>query len=184
MSRIRFDIDDTVLPLVPHWLKKYNDLWGDNLSYDQITDWNIGSFTKSECQNKMYDFLEDPHLYDDITPLPDALTAVNKLRELDNEIIWATTSTVGSSGRKFIWLQDHGFFQKGDAYFETLTGSKHLIKADISFDDKFEFAKDFDGLGFLLVRPWNKKYLPYSPSFEHWSEFIEIMEMINNNDCN
>ena len=51
---IGVDCDDVVISLVPTWLSLYNKDYNDNLTPEQITDWDVGLFVKPECDNKIF----------------------------------------------------------------------------------------------------------------------------------
>jgi 5'-nucleotidase len=170
MLRLNCDIDDVLLPLVPAWLKKYNRKYKDNLKVEQILDWNIDRFVKGECGSKIYEFIENPKIYNKIKPMPYALEGIDAFRELGFEIIYCTHSTVGAAGRKFIWLKDNGFWKEGDHYVETK--SKHIIRADVLIDDNFSHIEKFQGrMPLLFDMPWNRQYnIPNRMS--GWKEII------------
>ena len=56
MKTIILDVDDVVLNLVPNWLKLYNRDFNDNLTKEQITEWNITKFIKPEAKYSIYQY--------------------------------------------------------------------------------------------------------------------------------
>ena len=51
---VAVDIDDVIISLVPTWLHLYNKDYKDNLSKNDITDWQIDKFVKPECGINIY----------------------------------------------------------------------------------------------------------------------------------
>jgi 5'(3')-deoxyribonucleotidase len=62
MKSIAIDLDDTLSLLGIDWIKAYNDMYGDTLQHEDITDWAIDTFVKPECGKAIYDLLT-PHLF-------------------------------------------------------------------------------------------------------------------------
>ena len=151
---IAFDVDDVLASLVPVWLEAYNKDYNDNLTFDQITAWDITQFVKPECGKKIYDYLE-ASLYDKVQPLTNSFCAVQKAREI-GRVIFVTSCIPSHMGRKFCWLNDHGFDVGRDDYFEC--SDKSLIFADALIDDNPENLEVFRGQYKVLVdKPWNEK---------------------------
>ena len=53
---VAVDIDDVIISLVPTWLHLYNKDYKDNLSKNDITDWQIDKFVKPECGINIYNY--------------------------------------------------------------------------------------------------------------------------------
>lgn len=172
--RVIIDVDDVLADLITVWVRRYNKKYHDNLKVKNITDWNIAKFTKAECGDKIYEFIESPHLYNYIKPLPYALEGVNEIRDLGFEIVYATHSTVGAAGRKYLWLKQHGFWNEKDHYVETK--SKHILNGNLMIDDNYsnieKFIANTSGFGLLMTRPWNKKYA-YSSRVNGWKDILD-----------
>lgn len=149
---IAFDVDDVLADLVPTWLERYNKDYDDNLSPEDITDWDITQFVKTDCGKKIYDYLT-PDLYDDIKAIPGALLAVQSARKVGH-VIFCTSCLGRHAGRKFKWLNDHGFEVKQEDYIEC--ANKGLIKADVLIDDRPKNLIDFQGqYKILMTQYWN-----------------------------
>ena len=167
------DVDDVCALLSQVWLARYNKDYDDNLTDDDITDWNIHQFTKPECGLKIYQYLKDPTIYDEIEPREGALKGVNALRELGLRVLFATACPVETAGRKFFWLKEHGFIKKERDYIEV--HDKSLLLGRYMIDDSYDNVHGFSGYGYLLTRPWNKKHQWYHRTGS-WEEFIPIMK--------
>lgn len=165
------DVDDVVADLMTAWLKRYNKDYNDNLKKSKITDWAVHTFTKPECGMSMYDYIEDKTLYDEVKPIPNALAGVKLLKTM-GRVIFITASTLGCAGRKYTWLQEHGFIDSMDDYVECK--DKQLIKVDALIDDRYQNVMHSQS-NCLFSQPWNKKY-EYNMRIKNWKELINIIE--------
>jgi 5'(3')-deoxyribonucleotidase len=149
---IAFDVDDVIADLVPVWLARYNVDYDDHLIANDITQWDIFRFVKPECGKKIYEYLT-ADLYNDVLPLPGSLEAVQHARKV-GKVIFVTSCVCLHAGRKFTWLNDHGFEVTQDCYVEC--SDKSLIAADILIDDRPENLETFKGtFKYLIDKPWN-----------------------------
>lgn len=172
---ILVDVDDVTADLMGAWLMLYNKKYNDNLKRSEITDWDISLFVKPECGKKIYEWVENPEIYDIIKPVKNALFSVNKLRENNNRVVFVTASTIGAAGRKFKWLNDNGFNVPLADYIEVL--DKSLIRGDILLDDGKHNCESTTATPYIFTQAWNRKF-----QFEHrvkdWDDFIQQMEQL------
>lgn len=167
------DVDDVSALLHVVWLKWYNEDYNDNFTVKDWISWGVENLVKPECGLKIYSYLKNPKIYDDVKPRKGAVEGVNALRELGYRVLFATSSPIEVIGRKFYWLKDWGFEPKERDYIEIR--DKSLLKGDYLFDDSFDNIRTFSGCGYLLTRPWNKDYL-WNNRVKDWNGFIEIMK--------
>jgi 5'-nucleotidase len=173
-NRVCFvDVDDVCAKLAPVWLGRYNVDYDDHLTEENITDWNIHEFTKPECNLKIYSYLKDPTLYDEVLPTLGALEGVNKLREMGYRVLFATSCPVEVAGRKFHWLKQYDFIKKERDYIEIR--DKSLLKGEYMIDDNYDNVQGFSGYGYLMKAPWNIKY-KWHHRAENWEDFIKKMK--------
>lgn len=174
-STIAIDVDGTVADLHTPWLARYNRDFDDTLTIDKITDWALGAFVKPECGTGIFEYLHDPSIYDDVKPIPGALNAVLRLRNMGHRVIFVTSCNKHMSGRKFQWLADNGFI---DTMYGTISKDyveahdKSLIRADVLIDDYAGNFAGFRGDNVLFLQPWNKRHADmFILRFDDWSEF-------------
>jgi len=165
---IALDVDDVCINLVDQWLKEYNQDFEDNLTRDKITDWELSQFVKPECGKTIYRYIEDRTIYDYCKPVKDSLEGVNLLRTM-GRVIFVTASTIGSAGRKYIWLKENGYIDSIEDYIEAK--DKSLIKFDFLIDDNYKNVSRYKN-SFLFNAPWNKKYF-HAQRIKNWREFID-----------
>ena len=155
---VAVDCDGVCADLTSEWIiNRYNNDWNDNLKHEDITDWNVHQFVKPECGLKIYDYLQDPSLYDNVIPIEGAINGVFYLKSLGYRVIFVTHSTQGHSGRKFRWLFQHGFIEVEDDYVECK--DKSLVNASYLLDDYVVNVNSFRGQGVL-----------FTPRCDNWTE--------------
>lgn len=173
------DIDGFLADLHTEWLRRYNEKYNDQLTVRDITDWNIHKFALPECGTSMYDFIEDPSIYDDVEPLMGSLGFVNALYGHPSiRTVYVTSSTVGTMGRKYKWLKDNGFPVTPKGYIET--ADKSLIRGDVLVDDYQENLKTFTGNKILFDSYWNRSVLggDYFRAYDYNDVMKIISEML------
>lgn len=170
---IFMDIDEVCANLHEVWLARYNKDYDDNLKSEDITAWEMEKFVKPECGIKIFKYLENPRLYDDVKPINGAVRGINTLKELGYRVVFATSAPIENSGRKFYWLRDNGFTLKERDYIEI--GDKSLLRGQYMLDDRYDNVATFGGEGCLFTRPWNEKYY-WSWRAKDWDEYISQMK--------
>jgi len=176
IKTIAIDIDGVVGDVLTPWLNRYNHHYHDNITPKDISEWDIHKFLKPECGLKIYDYLNDPHLYDDVIPYPDTIQYIEKIKELKYRVVWVTSSPAESSGRKFFWLKEYGFITNRKDYVEMT--DKSLIRADVLIDDYFVNIDSFVGKGILFSRYWNLS-LKNDPRYLYAKDWNDVLEYIN-----
>jgi 5'(3')-deoxyribonucleotidase len=168
---IAVDVDGTIADLEKNWLAWYNRDYNDNVEF--FTEWDTHKLVKSECGFKMYDYLKDPHLYDDVLPIDGAILAIEKLKSLGYRIIYPTTSPIESFGRKYQWLLNYGLITTIKDYIEV--NDKSLIRADILVDDRPKNLDDFTGKKILFAQRWNELEKD-NPTYLYASSWNDVLD--------
>ena len=163
---IALDVDGVLADLGTEWLRRYNLDYGDTLTNNDITEWGIHKFVK--CGVKIYEYIEDPTLYDSVLPIENSLVAVSQMKQYAR-VVFVTSSTVGAFGAKYGWLRCHGFLDNDRDYIECR--DKSLVKANLLIDDYLENIKAFRGASYLFSQPWNKS-TDYVRRIINWEHFI------------
>jgi 5'(3')-deoxyribonucleotidase len=172
MKTVFVDVDDVCALLHLTWLGHYNLDYHDNLTDKDMTDWDTSRIVKPECGIKIYDYLKDPKLYNEVIPREGAVEGVNALRELGYRVVFPTATPIESAGRKFYWLRKWGFIEDRKDYIEI--SDKSLLNGHFMLDDSYDNIAGFRGMGFLFSRPWNISK-SWSLRVDSWEEFIDIM---------
>lgn len=190
------DVDDTLCDLLTEWIGRYNILWDDILTVQNITRWNLHELVKPECGKRIYEILEDENLYDHISPYSGSLEFINQLRKDHHHVIFVTSPYGKSAGQKLQWLSNYGFLPKNLKYHSDYIecSDKTLICGDYIVDDKEEtvekwLTKHEQGWGCLYKQPYNynqkiEKNLKIPAGdgfcfFLHSNDYNEILKHIN-----
>lgn len=172
------DVDGVVAKLDETWFARYNRDYDDNLTDDKVTGWGMDEFVKPECGSKIYDYLQDPTLYDNCPPMQDALWGINQLRDMGYRVVFVTSSTAGHSGRKYRWLIDNGFLNSHHAsirdYVEA--ADKSVVAGDFIVDDGIHNLDTSPARPIMFLRPWNKKDTDKYPYVENWGELVQSIQ--------
>ena len=126
------DLDSIVVDLQTKWYAVYNEKYNDNITVDDITDWEVHKFVSDECGTKIYNMLT-PKLFDVLDPLDGAIEALDELYQAGHEIVFITASPLGCADAKISWVTKH---IKWATHKNVIIGhKKHLVKGDVLIDD-------------------------------------------------
>jgi 5'(3')-deoxyribonucleotidase len=164
------DVDGTVALTHDQWFKRYNAEWSDDLTYEEITDWEVHSFVKESCGKSIYKYLDDPTLYDEVQPYPGSIEGVEKLRNYGFRVVFLSS---GVHPGKIKFLRKFDFIGKGDSDF-VIAHDKSLIKGFILIDDGWHNIQAFNGPGILLDAPHNRK-VDYNFRAMDWDHVVKLV---------
>lgn len=177
---ILVDVDGVVADLHKAWLGRYNADYNDTLTPQQITRWAIHEFTKPECGRKIYEYLLDPTLYDDVPVMEGAQEGVQKIRSLGHKVVFVSS---GFFPAKVEWLAKNGLaidFPYKDGRWDTLadvvlTGDKSLVVGDILIDD---YPRNLNGRKATLLydSPWNQEEDKFRRVYNWGDIYREVIE--------
>lgn len=165
---LALDIDSVLADLMPVWVERYNIDYNDNLTVKKIKDWDMSRFVKPECGKKIFDYLNDPNLYDYVNPIENAWEGVNALKKYFDRVIYVTAFHPMQGAKKFWWLNKFGFEVTTSDYIECT--DKSLIKASYLIDDNSKNIKEFSGKGIIYSQPWNYGIL--GMRIKSWTEYL------------
>lgn len=134
---------------------------GDVIPYDfskLFTDIN-----HADCLS----FWTIPDLYDDLHPIPDAVSVLRELHEKHGyKIVFVSYVIGGNFDSKLNFLKRHVDFP----YDVVITKSKYLIPADFIIDDRNEFLNESTA----------RKRIKFNSPFEQFSELTEPVKVVHN----
>jgi len=146
------DLDDTINDLCECWIKLYNKLYDDDLTIENITDWNIGKFTK--IGDKMYDLLGTKGLFENLSIKEGCVKVLEWANKVFDVQICSATHP-NSVVEKVNFLQKNLPFIPINSF--NAVHNKYLLTGSVMIDDNPQNLKYFDGIKILFDRPWNKK---------------------------
>jgi 5'(3')-deoxyribonucleotidase len=134
MATILCDLDGIVVDLLGPWLEMYNRKWGDNLTVDKITEFELHKFVKPECGQNIYDFIDTGEAYRHLRPLPGALAAIHQLERHGHDVIIvsAGAKNLATAGHKLEWCKKHLGFSRKKCI---IAHRKELVRGDVFIDD-------------------------------------------------
>lgn len=138
--RIICDVDQVVAHMHPEWLGRYNRDFGDTLRTEDLRSWAVSEHVKPEARERIFDYLQDPDLYDNVEPVVGALEGIVALRQAGDTVVFASACTFAQTDQKVRWLVRHGFLQ-GNRHTHHLPRDfvaiqdKTLLQGDVLIDD-------------------------------------------------
>lgn len=170
MLTIAIDVDGVVLDILTPWLSIYNVEYKDNLTRDDITDWDVHKFVKPQCGRGIYKYLDVEQTYFQANVDPQAKMIINAFRDLGHRVIFVTSTTPKSMGVKYRKLLVEGLLDKRENYIEC--ADKSLIQASVLLDDYPKNLENFQGARYLYSQPWNK----HETGYARVGSFIEFYD--------
>jgi 5'-nucleotidase len=157
-KKIGIDCDDVLNCLVEKWLQDYNIEYNDNLQKEDIKSWDIVSYTKPECGDKIYKFLGQPNFFRNLDIKPNAQEVTKWLSEFYDLYI-VTAYDRRACKDKAEWIMEH--FPHIPEKNIIFCNHKGLLKLDYLIDDGFHNIVDFYktnpyGTGIIFDEPWNR----------------------------
>lgn len=125
------DMDGIVVNLHKKWYDTYNERYGDDLTQDKVVEWDTHKFAKHGTL--VYEVLKEPGFFREVDPIPGALEALAKFKEVGHRVVLVTAATRYGATDKLLWLEKYApwFDQK-----QVLIGyPKELVKGDVLIDD-------------------------------------------------
>ena len=189
---IACDADGVTCNLHEPWLRRYNRDYGDSLTVADWKGWNIHRFVKPECGKKIYDYLHDPDLYEEVQPIDGALEGVRALRAAGHQVIFSTSCAWGMTDQKAEWFRRYGFIEGERTAmlpeeFIPVMDKLH-IDADLLIDDRAETVRRWVELkqkrALLFLYPWNASLIDEVHSafwmrcerVRDWSQIVALIE--------
>lgn len=155
---ILVDVDEVVADLLGTWLHRYNVKYDDRLAREDITEWDLTEFVKPECGDKIYEFLGDYFIYDDVPPIPGALRGVEKLRSL-GRVVFVSSANAATMAAKVHWLERWGLLEDDPRHSNLVYAhDKSLVRGDILIDDGPHNVGAFPGETILFDQYHNRSH--------------------------
>lgn len=183
------DLDAIVANLLGPWLRFYNEKYGDNLTVEQITEFDIHKFVKKECGQKVYEFIDTGVAYTQLEPLPGAVEGIKTLEQLGHEVIIvsAGAKNLATAGHKLEWCKKVLGFSRKKCM---IAHRKELVRGDVFIDDSpkniIAYRNAWPGTPILTIAyPYNAtvdsictRYPSHSDTVSAWESMVEAIEQI------
>jgi len=176
---ILVDMDDTIVELLPVWVKHLNLAHNFNILPDEITDWKIGRFFPSISQEQVFFPLYNDDFWKEVKP---KLGAVEYLRQLidDGHTIYIVTSSFCDtlSQKMKYAIYPHFPYLSWDNII--VTSNKQMIRGDILVDDGVHNHDGGAHFGILMDTPHNRYFDNEAQGIIRVQAWPEVYYIINN----
>ena len=168
MKVIILDIDDVVIDLVGIWLKLYNHDFKDNLTKEQITEWNIAKFVKPEATQAIYAYVQDGEVFRTAKPIKGAIESIKEIISWQNcRIVYVTAGDPMDAKYNLLCNYEIIFSEKDFISAR----DKSLIRGFSILDDKYSNVANFKGKKYLFDQPWNREFNVANRIY-NWEEYM------------
>ena len=165
---ISCDLDEVCNNLCSVVIKLYNEDTGENLTLDDIKEYDISAAFKSEYQGRINQYFNHPQFMDMLEWNVKWLIPI--LRSVEDYLFFTTATYPKNIFKKYELLcqaiksVDEYNWDMGElrSYIRSrliMTANKHLIKKDVVIDDCIENLElnDSNVFNILVAKPWNIK---------------------------
>jgi 5'(3')-deoxyribonucleotidase len=175
MLTLLIDMDNVAANLLKKWLDVYNTTYGDSLTPEQITQWNL-HVQATKCSAADFFFA-------DLEVIPNAVEVVKRLHEASHKVYFLTATPYSNPTGGFDkcnWIQNHFPFIEKDARSRVIQAHhKHMVIGDLLFDDSPANLESYPGT--KIAMDWNfNKNVVVNYRVAGWLEFEKVVEQIVN----
>lgn len=176
------DVDLTVVDTGSEWLKWLDRLTGKN--FHKLREGNKGCLPYDlsklyepflEDKVDAFDFWRNPHLYDNLQPLENAVEVLGRLSKGGWDIVFVSTVKGFHGKSKYYWLKKHFPFMAGALW----TKEKHYARVDAMVDDRNKVLTKMpsDVTCIRMASPYDQDVQMTRPAHEvaGWNEIEEIL---------
>lgn len=169
------DVDGTIADLETPWLKWIQENYYPDLK--KFTQWDIHNQVNGD--RRVYDYLNDPHVYEDVLPIEGSVFGIHTLKEHGYSVYFHTSCGLAHAYAKYHWLQRWGFPVTLDNYVEIR--DKSVLTGSLIIDDGVHNLTASDVIVKILhVRDWNVDALNNENfiSMFSWYDLPHILERL------
>lgn len=181
MKTLLIDMDSVICDLMSEWHKRYNQDYNDDLSFKRLKCWSTEKYVKPECGNQIYQYLNQPGLFECLLPYPHAIEVLERLHK-SYDILIVTSSPTYAFTEKEKWVENYlPFIGRRNIIF---SHRKDMICGDLLFDDAPHNLEAFQATGRKAVA----MDYPYNQSVNvdrvnNWLEFEEYLTKMGENNA-
>lgn len=164
-----FDMDDVICDLMTPWLSAINAVSGESLRREDITDWDVGRFTR--IGNQAYQFIHEPWLYGSLRLMPGAARVLGRLIDAGHDIYILTAAVPEAATPKAHWVDEHLPWLGHRRMWLGHDKWRLARPGALMVDDKPANIRDWraaGGIGLVFDQPWNQDVT--GPRVRSWPE--------------
>lgn len=152
---IGIDMDDTIENLLVFWVQLLNEKFGTAVNFEDIDRWEVDEYFPTVDKDLVYKELQNPKLWEIVTPKPDAVEYIKKLQDEGNKIYICTSSHFGTIEMK-LRLVLFKYFPYINWSQVVICSEKQLCNFDIMIDDYYKNLVGGKYFGILYTSLANK----------------------------
>lgn len=186
---ILVDMDGVLENLGEVWAEIINEKFGTNVSYENLTEWDMQKNFPDVPVEEITSILDLPGLWERLTPSPNADYYLQKLLDDGHKIVIVTASHFNSLKIKLenCLFKYYPFLSYKDVI---ICHQKNLIQGDILIDDGIHNFSDTQRFKIIFSAPYNKQFiadqLPGTNYFRcnNWEEVYTVINSLALNQDN
>ena len=132
--KIGVDLDDVLWDLVDAWLKRHNEITGDDVKPEDVASWDISQYINKGNHDSLFYILRQNGFWKTVEPTKNAVECLERLISHPYLDVYITTATYpDTAAEKINRLKE--LFPFIDERKVVMTASKHILDLDILVDD-------------------------------------------------
>lgn len=179
--RLGVDSDGVLADFDKSLIDGYNEAFGTDLKYKQITHWDAFEELTGWTHKQWWDWVvkDHPRIFLDAPPLPGALAGMQALRARGHELCIITAKPNWAAAHMVEWLHKH------DIPYDELhiTSKKSYVECDVYVDDGphnlIDFKDNTDALA-IQYAPWpyvnNGEIIDGCTYCTSWDEIVKEID--------
>lgn len=174
-EKIFVDMDGVIADIFTDWVSYYNKIYNDNISVEDITEWDLREVVKEEAKETIFNIFEIKGFYRNLNVICNSQKVLKELNKKHEIYILTDPFVKNSLLEKWEWIEEH--FPFIDTRNIIFSGDKSIVgsKEDWLIDDKVENIIDFKGKGLLFTAPHNKTNQDLR-RVNSWKKIYEIFQ--------
>ena len=177
---ILVDMDDTIERLLDAWVAAVNRKYGQSVSVDEITSWDVSAAYPTLTWEQVYEVTTQPGFWKTVEPMPGAAQALRRLTEAGHEVFIVTATPYESVREKMDDLLFRRFpFLTWDQVI--VTSRKQLIRGDVLIDDGVHNLEGGEYVRILMTAPHNRAYNAEENGMirvESWPQVEDVIRVL------
>ena len=154
---ILVDMDDTIEQLLQAWLRGVNERYDRDVTYDEITSWDVSAAYPGLTREQVYAIPSEPGFWGKVEPIPGATESLQKLMKAGHELYIVTATPQDQVAEKMNDLLFKWFpFLSWDQVI--ITTRKQMIRGDVLIDDGVHNLEGGAYAKILMTAPHNRNY--------------------------
>lgn len=173
--KIGIDIDCVLNDLVEKWILYLNTKYDLNVTYDDITTYEMIKHFPELTIEQIYEPLYLTDFWESLVPRKDSIHYLKKLVDEGHTIKLITATVVENMQIKCDWILKYfPFINKNDIW---MVFDKTWINTDILLDDNIDNLKGESYTPICYSQPWNKTFCGFRVN--DWAEFYDMVNYMN-----